>query len=97
MKFWLNKIKSGWSALSPNCRDAVRAQSELLDHPLPPVRRAGLWLHLLYCIWCRRYGKQILLLHEQAREHAETLATAAPHALSDDARERIKRKLEESK
>jgi hypothetical protein len=97
MKPWLNKIKSVWTALSPNCREAVRAQSELLDHPLPLVKRVGLWLHLLYCIWCRRYGKQIHLLHEQAREHSETFTTAAPQTLSPDARERIKRKLQESK
>jgi hypothetical protein len=97
MKSWLNKIKSGWTAISPNCRDAVRAQSELLDHPLPPVKRAGLWLHLLVCIWCRRYGKQIHLLHEQTREHAEAVAAAAPQTLSAEARERIKCKLQESK
>jgi hypothetical protein len=97
MKSWLNKIKSGWTALSPNCREAVRAQSEMLDHPLPPVKRAGLWLHLLVCIWCRRYGKQIHLLHEQAREHSETLTTAASQTLSADARERIKRNLQEMK
>ena len=97
MKPMLNKIKSVWLALSLNCRDAVRAQSELLDHPLPPIKRAGLWLHLLICIWCRRYGKQIHLLHEQTREHSETLTTAGPQALSAEARERIKRKLHESK
>jgi hypothetical protein len=93
---WLTKIRSGFAALSPTCREAVRAQSEHLDHPLPPMKRLGLWLHLLVCVWCRRYGKQIDLLHDQARRHAEDLTAAAPRTLTPEARERIKRKLQES-
>jgi hypothetical protein len=97
MKFWLNKIKSAWAALSPNCREAVRAQSELLDHPLPLINRIGLRIHLLFCVWCRRYGKQLHLLHDQACKHEETLTVATPQKLSSEARERIKRKMQENK
>ncbi len=95
MKPWLSKFASGWTALSPACREVVRAQSEQLDHPLPLLKRLGLRLHLLFCVWCRRYGRQIHLLHEQAKEHADTLTNAAPQTLSAEARERIKRKLQE--
>lgn len=64
---------------------------------MPTMKRVGLWLHLLVCVWCRRYGKQIDLLHHQAREHAEDLTAAASRKLSAEARERIKRKLQEHK
>jgi len=90
-----DKIKSGCAALSPDCREAARAQSEALDHPLPPAKRLGLWLHLLLCKWCRRYGNQIRILHHAAHEHHEELTEAAPDKLSRDARERIKRRLRE--
>jgi hypothetical protein len=91
------KIKSVCAALSPNCRDASRAQSEALDHPLPTAKRLGLWLHLLICKWCRRYGNQIRVLHHAAHEHCEALTEATPNKLSSDARERIKRLLQEKK
>jgi len=88
MSLW-DKIKLGCAALSPNCREAVRAQSEARDHPLLPARRLGLWLHLL--IW--RYGEQIRFLGEAAHEHPEELAEAGPQKLSTEARERIKQQL----
>jgi len=94
---WQSKIKSAWKALSPTCREAVRAQSDLLDHPLPPAKRLGLWLHLLVCVWCRRYGRQIHLLHDQAKQHTDALTKAAPQTLTSEARERIKGKLREIK
>ncbi len=94
---WLSQLKSGFAALSPTCREAVRAQSDQLDRPLPPAKRVGLWLHLMICIWCRRYGKQIHSLHEQTKAHADTLTNAAPQKLSAEARERIKRGLQENK
>jgi hypothetical protein len=96
MSLW-NKIRSGCAALSPNCRDAVRAQSEARDHPLSPTRRTGLWLHLLICKWCRRYGEQIRFLGEAAHQHHEELVEAGPQKLSADARERIKQQLQDSK
>jgi hypothetical protein len=97
MNLWLKKLKSGLAALSPTCREAVRAQSEMLDHPLPAGKRMGLWFHLLVCRWCRRYGKQIHLLHKQTRENQEALNTSSPQKLSVEARQRIKQKLQEEK
>ena len=92
MKFW-HKIKSTCGELSPNCREASRAQSEALDGPLPPAKRLGLALHLLICRWCRRYGRQLRFLRHAAHEHPDKLAKVTPQELSDEARERIKRRL----
>ena len=91
---FIEKIKSGYAMLSPNCREASRAQSEMLDHPLSPAKRLGLWLHLLICKWCRRYGKQIRFLRETAHQHHQELTEAAPQQLSADACERIKQTLQ---
>lgn len=79
--------------LMPSCREALRLQSEALEHPLPPLRRAGLWLHLLLCRWCRRYGQQIRFLRKAAHEHPEALVQAASPRLSPEARERIRGKI----
>jgi hypothetical protein len=77
------------------CREASRAQSEMLDYSIPASRRLGLRLHLAVCGWCRRYGKQIKTLHQAARDHPENLAESAPHGLPIEARERIKQRLRE--
>jgi hypothetical protein len=94
---FLRTFKENCLTLSLNCREAARAQSEQLEHPLPRIKRIGLWLHLLMCKWCRRYGKQIRFLRQAAHEHQEKLLTASSKQLSDDARERIKRSLQSSK
>jgi len=96
MSFW-SKLKSGCANLSPDCREASRAQSEAIDHSLPPSKRIGLWLHLLICKWCRRYGQQLRFLRVAAHEHPDQLTEAAPQKLSPEARERIKQKLSSEK
>jgi hypothetical protein len=78
-----------------NCREAARAQSELLDHNLPALRRLRLRLHLLLCQWCRRYGRQIRFLHEAARDESGKLSESGSRVLSAEARERIKRRLKD--
>jgi hypothetical protein len=80
-----------------DCQQASRAQSEQLDHPLTGSTRTGLWFHLLYCKWCRRYGQQIKFLHRTAHENQDKLADTSPKRLSDDARERMKRRLQGEK
>jgi hypothetical protein len=76
-----------------DCREASRAQSEMLDHPLPLPRRLGIRLHVAICAWCRRYGQQIRGLHEATHDRAEDLAESSPHTLSTEARARLKQRL----
>jgi len=96
MNYW-NKIKTACTELSPDCRAAVRAQSEQLDRPLPWSRRLGLWLHLRLCRWCRRYGRQIRFLRTAAQAQAEVPAAGTAPQLSAAARERIRRRLRDGK
>src|SRR5882724_10778808 len=90
---FLKTFVRGFTAISPNCKEAVRMQSEALDHQLPGLKRLGLRLHLVLCKWCRRYGRQIRLLRDAAHEHPDALADAAPQRLSAAARERISQSL----
>lgn len=89
----LESLAKGMHALSLNCRQASRLQSEALDHRLPMLQRVGLRIHLFLCKWCRRYGKQIRFLREAAHEHPDELVEPARQKLPDGARERIKQKL----
>jgi hypothetical protein len=79
--------------LSPGCRRVARLQSEALDHPLPLRRRLGLRLHLLFCKWCGRYGKQISFLRTASHHETEHDRHLPPQDLSPGARERIKQAL----
>lgn len=88
-------ISDTFRALAPNCKQAIRLQSDALDQPLSPLKRVGLRVHLLLCTWCRRYGRQIAFLRTVAKDCDHD--PVSEQALSPEARERIKRKLESAK
>jgi len=90
----LKTLLGGLTAISPSCKDAVRLQSDALERRLPMLQRLGLRIHLLFCKWCRRYGRQIGFLRDAARQHPDELADPAPRKLSAEARERIKQPLQ---
>ena len=87
---WLTKTLH---ELSPNCREAVRLQSDALDRPLTRLQRIGLRIHLALCVWCSRYGNQITFLRQSAHDHPDELVAPVQQNLSAEARARIKRKL----
>ena len=91
----MNRLTKTIRALSPNCREAIRLQSDALDRPLPRLQRIGLRIHLVLCVWCMRYGKQIKFLRTTA-QHCE-YDQEPKQALSVEVRERIKRTLEAGK
>lgn len=82
--------------IAPSCKEAARLQSHALDRRLKPLEGFGLRFHLLFCKWCRAYGKQISFLSAAAKKRPETgeAAPSSEPALSPEARERIKRSLE---
>src|SRR5689334_21338408 len=88
-------LKTGFRTFMPTCRQVSKLQCDALDGSLSWPTRIGLRLHLLVCQWCRRYGKQIRLLHQAARERSGAVIDATPHRLSPEARERLSRSLRE--
>ncbi len=65
-----------------------------MDRKLPLHRRMGINIHLMMCYLCRRYKKQLLFLRSilQAEEQNEEINGAS---LSPEAKEKIRKKLEE--
>ena len=90
----MKSLARGIGELSPSCREAARLQSIAFDRKLTLRQRFGLRVHLLLCRWCRRYGKQIKFLQDAAHEHPHEMVEPAPQRLSDEARDRIKKKLQ---
>ena len=49
----------------PCCKEATMLVEKQLQHQsLTLLQRLGLRLHLLYCIYCRRYAKQSRVIDE---------------------------------
>ncbi len=92
-----SRLVSGLAELSPSCKTAARLQSEALDHKLTLRQRFGLRIHLVLCKWCRRYGKQIALIHEAAHSRPDEMTQSVPQKISGEARERIRKLLRENK
>jgi hypothetical protein len=91
----MNWLAKTIRALSPNCREAIRLQSESLDRPPSLPKSIGLRIHLVLCIWCSRYGRQIKFLRTAAQRYDHD--HEPKQILPREARERIKRALEAGK
>ena len=75
------------------CKEATRLVSEAQDRRLGWSERIGLGFHLLICVWCRRYARQIRFLTRALRSNTAK-ASASPVAhLDNAARSRIKESL----
>ena len=86
-------VRNGFRTLMPTCQQVSRLQSVSIEQPQPFARRMGLQLHLMLCKWCRRYGRQIRLLHEIAHDHSDKVAQATLDNLSPEAQARLRRSL----
>jgi hypothetical protein len=85
----MNWISKTVRVLMPNCREAIRLQSDALDRSLSFWQRAGLRVHLLLCKWCRRYGRQIAFLRTAAHDFEHNHSSGQP--MPAEARERIRK------
>jgi predicted anti-sigma-YlaC factor YlaD len=93
------RLKTIWHLLNLPCREMTRLASESLDRDLGRLERVVLKSHLLYCISCRRYLRQVLFLRRALRQVAKDLETGRSLpglSLPDDVRARIKQALRES-
>ncbi len=80
----------------PTCKEVTRMASEAMERKLSLRQRLDMKLHLLICSWCMRYLKQLQFMHDAVRQHAAQLETGTappPSALSNEARERMKKRL----
>ncbi len=78
----------------PDCKKTSRLVSESMDRPLPMVKRLMVWIHLRMCKYCHRFEQQLSTLRAISRhinQHLERFDASV--ALSDEARERMRRAL----
>jgi len=79
-----------------NCRQVTRLVSQSMDAKLPWYQRLAIRIHLLYCVWCRRYAAQIRFLHRATKAWAAEAADLSAPKLSSEARESISKRLREA-
>ncbi len=77
----------------PSCKEVSRLVSESMETKLPLRKRIGLWMHLSMCRLCRGFARQLRVIQAAAKQHGESDddTSLADATLSDDARERIRR------
>jgi len=84
----------GWRFL--RCREISRAASLDLDRQLAPGQRLLFHLHLVICANCRRFNRQLRLIHFILRRGAEHLPQGNP-ALSKERKNAIRLLLQKEK
>jgi hypothetical protein len=67
-----------------------------MDAKLPWHCRLAVRLHLLYCVWCRRYAAQIQFLRRASRELAAEALAAPAQTLSGEAKQQMGARLREA-
>lgn len=82
---------------TPSCKEVTRLISESMEKKPSFRPRVAIRLHFLICKWCARYQKQLLLIRNILRRDPEKFGANAPGALSPEARERMKRALDQNK
>jgi len=88
--WWKTKVVMFIAAHTPKCHDITRLISESLDRPLPLRTRLAIKVHLLICVWCERYRKQLGFLGRALKSCPELGAEKMRGGLSPEARTRLK-------
>ncbi len=71
-----------------SCKQITALISLSMDTKLPLYKRMGIRFHLMMCVLCRRYQKQLLFIRS-ILGHDEEGEDQPCEILSDDARKRI--------
>ena len=79
-----------------NCRHITRLISQSMDARLTWPRRVAVRIHLLYCVWCRRYAAQLQILRRASRELAAGTLRAPAQELSGEAKQQMVARLREA-
>jgi hypothetical protein len=79
-----------------NCREVTRLVSQSMEARLAWHQRVGVRLHLLYCVWCRRYASQVQFLRKAAKGLVTETENTSGSKLSPDAKEQMRKRLEEA-
>ncbi len=87
VRFWLLRTL-------PTCQQTVETISNSMERPLSLQDRFKVKLHLWICVWCQWYLEHLHLIRAAARAKGDqAVDVVSDVSLSDEARERIRRKL----
>jgi hypothetical protein len=78
------------------CREVSRLVSQSMDARLPLTQRLGMRIHLLYCVWCRRYAAQLQFLRKATRELGNVSDDPNSPKLSEEAKEQMRARLRDA-
>jgi len=79
--------------MSPSCKEVSELVSQSLDRKLSLSERLRMRLHLMMCRMCTNYQRQLQFVRHAVRQLDQH---APPTPLPDDAKERIKKRIEQS-
>ncbi|QDC43479.1 zf-HC2 domain-containing protein [Methylophilus medardicus] len=77
-----------------NCKRTSVLVSQSLDRPLTWRERWAVRLHLLICVYCRRFAQQLQWIRRAMQGWQQQVAEDSEVALSQDARDRITQQLD---
>ena len=77
----------------PSCKDISALISRGMDQRLPLHNRLSIRLHVSLCKFCRRYEKQLRLIHKGLRYYSDPETNQTEPALPAAAQERIQHAL----
>lgn len=90
VRFWLLRNL-------PTCQQTVQTISESMERQLSPAERLTTKLHVWICVWCQWYLEHLQLIRTASRTQAEKAPEVMSDAtLSNEARERIRRRLNQT-
>ncbi|MCP3898481.1 MAG: zf-HC2 domain-containing protein [Desulfobacteraceae bacterium] len=72
-----------------NCKDVSSLISRSLDKKLPLSTRLGIKFHLMMCKLCRRYEKQLLIIHAALKEE---IIVPLPKSIQEKIKAALKKK-----
>ncbi len=89
-----NRLASFFTGFIPNCDELTQLASESLDRRLSLKERILIRLHLGMCVLCRRYHRQLRVIHEALKENPDNFTEAYQVTLSADRKARLKKLIE---
>ena len=90
----MNPLARIIAGITPNCDELNQLASESLDRRLSLREWILLCLHHRICILCRRYHRQLRLIHETLKEQPDDFTEAHEATLSADRKARLKNLIE---
>lgn len=76
-----------------SCKQSSQLVSKSLDRPLTWRERFAVRLHLLICVYCRRYASQLRWIRKQLAALQNDTLAQTDVTLSIEAKERIARQM----